>query len=217
MVDFTIAPSALAYLFGDTLEDLFAGKARLSLNETIPCREAKVKVKDLANAMLVAAFVHLAKEGALGLTLGKKGMLIKSSCVLATRGPGQGSRTDGWEGRLLANLTGNTKGDDIGSIAARSLGSRSADPWKEVILAAQRYLVEKGYFAEAERHGIAKVLGKELVPQCEKIAALQGEAEQVKAMLSAFRASQPALYEQLWKDVAGGIASCQEKPDTDFD
>ncbi|MBC7234102.1 MAG: hypothetical protein H5T68_12765 [Chloroflexi bacterium] len=212
MSDFTIAPSALAYLFGDTLEDLFAGRARLSSNETIPCREAKVKTKDLANAMLVAAFVHLANEGVLGLALSTKGMLVKSKFVLATRGSGQASHSGGLEGGIVANLTGK---EGVGVTVARVLGGESADPWQEVIRRARRYLVEKGYFAEEERHGIGKLLGKQLVPQCEKIAALQGEAEQVKAMLNAFRANQPALYEQLWKDVAGGIASRQEKPDMD--
>lgn len=217
MSEFTIAPSALAYLFGDTLEDLFAGRSRLPLSEAIPCREAKVKLRDLANVVLVAAFVQLASDGALGLALSTKGMVIKSKFVLATRGSGQASRSDGLEGRILANVTGIARNDDVSSVVARVQGRKSADPWKEVIGTVQRYLVGLGYFVEVERRGIGKLLGKELVPQCEKIAALRGEADRLKAALSAFRASQPAIYEQLWQDVARGIASCQEKPDTDFD
>lgn len=35
---YSIEPSALAYLFGDVLEDVFAGVSRFGLSETLPCR-----------------------------------------------------------------------------------------------------------------------------------------------------------------------------------
>ena len=63
MNDFSVLPSALAYLFGDVLESEFAGKTRLGFSEKLPCREIKIKKKDLATMMVVAGLSFLRKAG----------------------------------------------------------------------------------------------------------------------------------------------------------
>jgi hypothetical protein len=74
-----------------------------------------------------------------------------------------------------------------------------------------------GYFTEGERKGLGKLLGKELVPQCDKIAVLQAQVGAVRDLLVGFRSAQSELYSQVWKDVGSGIASRQETPDHDLD
>ena len=218
-MEYSIAPSALAYLFGDLLEDVFAGRAsRFTPNEKLPCREVKVKIKDLANVMLVAAFVHLAEEGYLKLTLGTKGRILKSKAVFAALSPERPSQgLHGLEAQIANSVTGKQKKDDVGSIVRRLWDADSSDPWRDIIGRAQRYLLSQGYFAEEKRRGVARLLGKKLVPQCERIVPLEGEARQLREMMAAFQAAQPELYKRLWKGVADGIRSRQERPDVDID
>ena len=217
MDGFSVLPSALAYLFGDMLQDQFAGKTRIGFSEKVPCREVKVKKKDLATVMLVAGFAHLRKSGHLRLAVGKRGRIIKSPCIHVTLAA-QASGYPGWlEGRILANVSGNLKKDDVRSIVWRLLGADSGDPWTDVIGQAQAYLLDQGYYMEEDRRRLGKLLGKKRVPLCERILGLQQEVGALRAMLSAFRMSESDTYEQLWKDVGKGIASRQEQPDVDYD
>ncbi len=75
------------------------------------------------------------------------------------------------------------------------------------------YLFGQAYFAEEKRRGITKLGGKKLIPQCERIAALEREAQQLREMMTAFQARQSELYNQLWRDVANGIDSRQVDTD----
>lgn len=214
MMKYSIEPSALAYLFGDVLEDVFVRASRFGLSQTLPCREVKVKKKDLAKVILAAAFVHLAEESHLKLTLGKKGRILKSKAAfaaLSSERPGQD--VGGLEGQVVNNITGNQKKNDVGSIVSRLLGTNCPDPWGAIIGEARTYLVSEGYFVEEERRGMAKLRGKKLIPKCERIATLEGKAQQLREMMATFQARQPELYRQLWKGAASGIASRQEAPD----
>ncbi len=208
-MEYSIAPSALAYLFGDMLEDVFAGRASwFGRSETLPCCRVEVNREDLATVMVTAAFLHLAEEGNLILTLGTTGRILKSKTVFAafrSRRPGQ--YLGGLEGEIVSNMSGFQMKNDVKHIVERLLGRHWSDPWREIIRRARRYLLYKGYFAEEERHGIAKLLGKKLIPQCGRILALEKEAWQLGKMMAAFQASQSELYERLWKCVEGGIAS----------
>jgi hypothetical protein len=217
MQDLSVSPSALAYLYGDQLEDLFVSRARLSVNETLPCREVKLKKKDLAAMVGVAALVGLLKEDCLRLSLGSRGAIIKSKHVLASRSTRPTSRFAGLEAELMSRVTGKDKDDGVASIVARVLGDDSADPWGRWLGRVRQHLLEQGYFTSEQRSGIGRLLGKELVPQCDRIAAVQPEVRQLRAVLAAYRAAEPQLYEQLWKDVTGGITSRQSTADIDLD
>ena len=102
---FTINPSALAYLFGDRLEDLFAGRSRLPFNETLPCREVKVKARDLPIAMLTTALIHLVRRGVVRLSLDSKGRILKKRFVLATITNESAANLGGLEGQILGSIT----------------------------------------------------------------------------------------------------------------
>lgn len=217
MNNFTVLPSALAYLFGDALEDLFPSRSRLAFGEKLPCRDVKVKRKDLAKAMILTAFVHLARQGHLTLTLSKKGRIIKRKFVLAARSGSPAGGLGGLEGQLMGVVRKDSKHNDVASLVWRLWSDDVSDPFGDVIHMSQAYLQRQGYFSEGERRGIARILGKKLVPECDRILALQGEVSLMQGMIAAFRAEQPELYAQLWKDVGKGIASRQEVSDDDAD
>jgi len=217
MTEFTITPSLLAYLFGDRLEDLFAGRSRLPINETLPCREVKVKSRDLPVAMVVTAFAYLARRQLLGLSLETKGRILKKRFVLATPTGGLGPDLPGLEGEILASIHRDAKGNDVPTVVWRLWRSDVTDPFSDVIRRGREYLLQLGLYAEGERRGIAKILGAKLVPECDKILALRSEAEHVREMVADFRTAQSELYVQLWKDVAKGIGSRQESQDVDMD
>ena len=216
MSESLVVPSALAYLYADTLQDLFASRARLSLSESLPCRHVSVRKTDVATLVLVTACVHWVREGCLDLTVGTRGMLVKSRYVQATRTTKAARRLDGLEALLLASVAVREKDNGVASIVNRLLRKDSVDPWGRVIQEVQRYLLGLGYYSEVQRKGLGKLLGKELVPQCDRIMPLQGHVGQVRDLLSGFRSSETELYGQLWKDVGAGITSRQETPDNDL-
>lgn len=211
---YSIAPSALAYLFGDLFEDVFAEKTRLASGVKIPCREKKVKKPDLTTLMLTAAFVHLAEKGFLKLTTGKKGLILKSTTVFAVLSPGRSAQKfDHFEGAVITNITGTEKKDDVGSIVQRLLERSTRDPRAQLIQETHKYLLGQGYFTKEERGGIAKILGKKTAPQCEKIVKLEKEAQQLRETMAAFQSTQPEIYKLLWKGVASGIRSREMRND----
>lgn len=216
MTEFTVAPSALAYLYADMLQDMCGPSAVMTLSEKLPCREVQVKKKDMATLILYTAFAYWVRAGCLRLGIETKGLLIKSKYVTVSRTPTPATRSDGLEAQLLTYLTGRAKDDSTAGIVARWLRKDSIDPWGAVIHEVQRYLASQGYFVESERKGLGKLLGKELQPQCDKIASLQGQVNPVRDLLSALRTAQPDVSTQLWKDIGSGITGRQETPDSDL-
>lgn len=216
-MEYSIAPSALAYLFGDVLQNVFARRAsRLTGSETLPCRRVKVKRRDLATVMFATALVHLAEEGHLKLTLDRKGRIFKTKAVFATLSPQRPDQGPGsLEEQIVNNITGKKKKDDVSSIVWRLLGTDWSNPWGHIIEEARGYLLGAGYFAEEKRRGIARLRGKKLIPQCDKITALEGEARELGKIMAIFQTRQSELYKQLWKGVTSGIASRQERKDLD--
>jgi hypothetical protein len=211
---YSVAPSALVYLFGDKLGDVLEISSRFALKEKIPCREVKVAKKDLTTSMFAVAFIYLNGENHLNLTVDKKGLVFKSDAVFAAFPPQRSKENlDGLERQIIYNITEEKNKDDVKSIIKRILGKDSHDPWGQVIKEMQEYLTTQDYFAKEERGGIAKILGRKTTPQCEKIAELETEVQQVREMVAAFKSSQPNVYKLLWKNIAAGIKSRQISDD----
>jgi hypothetical protein len=217
MSDLAVPPSALTYLYGDKLEDLFGGRSRLPFHETLPCREVKVKRKDLADAMVVSAFVFLAEQGHLVLAVQTTGRLVKRRFVQATRSSSPADSLSGLESQLASCVGMDPKRNDVPSVVWRLWRNDIHDPFGDVINMGKAHLRALGCFHEGQRRGVARILGKQLVPDCERILALRGQVRVVHEMLATFRGAQAALYAQLWKDVEKGIASRQEQQDVDTD
>lgn len=182
----------------------------------VPCRDARVKKRDLAATAVTVAFVGLAERAHLRLTLGKRRALLglrKRPAALATP-LGNAESVGGLEGDLLASLSGNQ--DPVRAIVERLL-PMSGDPWGDVIARIEEDMLEEGYFLEGERKEVAKFfLGKKLEPDCERMATLQEQVVPVREMLDGFHRKDGALYEHLLKDVRQGIKARQEV-DVDID
>ncbi len=216
MPDFTVPASALAYCYADQLTSAVVGRTALDLDHQLPCRDAKAKRKDVVTLVFTAALVHLARRGAIRMETGTRGALIKRKYVLVTLAT-RALATAGIEAALLAEVSGKAKDDGAGNLVARLLGKDRTDPWGHAVSLIQESLVELGLFAESERRGLGKLMGKDRTPVCDRVLALQAQVPVLKGLLSEFRAAQGPLYEQLWKDIGSGLASRQDKPDVDLD
>jgi hypothetical protein len=216
MSPFAVQPSALTYLFGDKLADLFAGKSLLSLSETLPCRGTKVKQNDLATAIITFSLVYLADSGELRLTTGKTGRLIKRTHVFADRA-GAGQVSGGLEEQILGAFRPAHGDNDVPSVVWRLWRSDAASPVGDVIRWAKTYLQQMGYFVEEQRKGIGRLLGAKLVPDCSAILPLESEVGALRGIVQRFSQGEPEIFAQLWSDVSKGISSRQESQDVDMD
>ena len=149
---YSIAPSALAYLFGDMLEDVFIKRNfwqdLSAVREILPCRRVKVERDNLANVIIVAAFVYLTEEGYLRLILGIKRGIFKSKDVF---GELRSSRLSPYPGSLEEQIVnkitrpGNHqwKKNDVGSIIQRLQSWHSEDPCRDFIRWPRKYLLAR--------------------------------------------------------------------------
>jgi hypothetical protein len=213
-VDTQQAPSAsgIVYLFGDH----FVDKARLG-GESLLYGGAKVKQNDLANQLLVAAFVGLAKAGCLQMERFEKKRLgvFTERDVETTRSGEPKEPLYGLEAAIWGSITGKRDQDRVKRIVGSIIGSMCANPWGVVVARAKDGLLEQAYLAtdkEVRRFAPDKIHWS---ANDELIAPHQGKVEEVKAMLSSFEAADPDLYKQLVDSVKGGIKAMHETPDYD--
>lgn len=210
------SPSGVVYLFGDR----FAGRDKLlSAGEKLPCSDVKVQKRELAQEMFRAAFASLAQGGQLSLALGqKKTLLFKSSAVFVTLNRREALELGGLEAGILRALTGDPKRDSVEEVVGRAIGEESIDPWGAAIDQARGHLLQLGYFVEEERGGLGRLVpGRKLLPQCERIAALQGHVPTVQALLAGLSSRDPALNKQLGDDIKKGITSRYKTREIDAD
>jgi len=210
------SPSGLVYLFGDR----FAGRDKLlAVGEKLPCSEVKVQKKDLVQAMFRGAFASLAQDGCLSLSLGqKKILLFKASAVFVTINRREARESGGLEAGILEVLTGDPRRDSVEEGVGRAIGEESVDPWGAVIDQTREHLLRLGYFVEEERSGLGRLVpGRKLLPQCERIMALQGNVPTVLALLEGLSSRDPTLNKQLGEDTKKGITSRYKTREIDAD
>lgn len=207
-------PSAsdIVYLFGDR----FAKKARVG-GETLVYGGGKVKLSDLADRLLVAAFADLADRGYLGLEAiqEKKLALFTTRDVQVTRLRGPEEALYGVDAAMWANLSGDPRQDRVRDIISRILVRQRPNPWRVIVELAKNGLAEQGYllvekeklrFRPDKLHWSANE--GQILPQ-------EGRVDEVKATLSSLEARDPALYKQLAESVKKGIQAMVESPDFD--
>ena len=199
-----VSPSGVVYLYGDH----FVGGGFLGGRIELPCRGVKVKKDELAEVAATAAFIGLAQEGYARLHIDQRRGTLglrKHKAVFLHPLEGVGTPRSGFEGRILGLLSDRQGLNNVVDILKR-LVSESEDPWAEVIWRVSEGLLEQGYFVEAERGRVAEfVLGSKVLPDCQRIAALQGQVEPVRNMIVSFRIANPRIYAQLMKDVRVAI------------
>jgi hypothetical protein len=187
-------PSAsdIVYLFGDR----FASKARLGGTQLLYGGQ-KVKLNDLANTLVVAAFADLASKGyvALEAVEEKKLVLFTSRDVQLSRLAAPGETLYGLEAAIWDRLSGDPKEDRVRPIISRITGRERPNPWNDVAEVVKSGLAEQGYL---------------ILPH-------EGRVDQVKAMLSSLETRDPTLYKQLQESVKKGIQAMLQQPDFDDD
>ncbi len=209
-------PSAsdIVYLFGDR----FASKPRIG-GETLLYGGSKVKLDDLANTLMVAAFADLASKGYVRLEVveGKKLGLFTSRDVQATRLSTSAEPLYGLEGAIWNQIIDNPKEDRVRPIVARILGGERPTPWRDITNVTKNGLAEQGYFNVEKEELRFRPDRYHWSANEELILLHEGRVDQVKTMLSSLEARDSALYKQLVESVKKGIQAMVEHPDYDTD
>jgi len=210
----SITPSGVVYLYGEH----FVGGGFLRGRIELPCRGVKVKKDELAETA-AAAFIGLAQGGHVRLYIDRRRGTLgirKHKAVFLQPLERAGTSPSGFKGMVLRSLSDCQGLNNTVDILKR-LVPESEDPWAGVIWRIREGLLEQGYFVEGKRGGVAKFfLGRKLLPDCERIATLQGQVEPVKSMMESFRKDSPKVYAQLMKDVRAAIKA-QKKVEEDYD
>ncbi len=210
----SVNTSAIIYAFADQFVET-RGRGGVQL----PCRDVRVKKRDLAAIAITAALISLGEAGYVRLSLGTRRALFglrKRPIVFAE--PLQSAVfVGGLEGGLLASLDDDPDENALRAVIGCLL-PMSGDPWADVIGRIEQGMLDQGYFAEQEREKkMARFfLGKKLDPDCQRIAELQEQVPSVRQRLDGFREANQELYDQLLEDVSQGIRARQEV-DMDMD
>jgi len=207
--------SAVVYTYADRFLEQRAGRGGVAL----PCRDVRVKKRELAPTAVTAAVVGLVKDGRIRLSLGQRRALLglrKQPTVLLDRTGGAAPDT-GIEGAILDSLSRSDGPLTIPKLVETML-PLSGDPWGTLIGLIEEDMLEQGYFSEGERGRAAQFfLGKKLEPDCQRILELERHVEPTRQMVASFRQANGTLYDQLVKDLRRAIRSRQEADvDVDF-
>jgi len=209
-------PSAsdIVYLFGDR----FARKARVG-GAKLLYGGNKVKLSDLANILMVAAFADLASRGYVGLEAvkEKKLGLFTSRDVQVSRLSAPGEALYGLDAAIWDKLSDDPKEDRVRPIISRILGGEQMNPWSDIADVAKSGLAEQGYFNVEKEELRLRPDKYHWSANEELILPHEGGVDEVKAMLSSLESREPALYKQLQDSVKKGIQAMVEQPDYDDD
>jgi hypothetical protein len=209
-------PSAsdIVYLFGDR----FAKKARIG-GAKLLYGGSKVKLSDLANVLMVAAFADLSSRGYVGLEAvqEKKLGLFTSRDVQVSRLSAPEEPLYGLEAAIWDKLSDDPKQDRVGPIISRILGGERMNPWSDLADVAKNGLAEQGYFNVEKEELRLRPDKYHWSANEDLILPHEGRVDQVTAMLSSLESRDPALYKQLQESVKKGIQAMVEQADYGFD
>jgi hypothetical protein len=205
-----VPASCIVFLVGD----LFAPPATmLTSAERLPCGGATVRRRDLAHAMLRAAFAQLTRDGHIAFALGERRALIRPRRAVIVTPLRPDPSSGGLEASILGALTSDPRRDYAEAVVARAIGGPSIDPWGSAIQQAVRHLHRLGYYAEARG-----LLGRTtLTPLCDRVAPLRAQAPAVRALLQDLDTRDPALAAQLDEDIKRGVNDRREGLGADID
>jgi len=210
----TPSASDIVYLFGDR----FAKKARIG-GAKLLYGGSKVKLSDLANVLMVAAFADLASRGYVGLEAvqEKKLGLFTSRDVQVSRLSAPEEPLYGLEAAIWDKLSDDPKQDRVGPTISRILGGEQMNPWSDLADVAKNGLAEQGYFNVEKEELRLRPDKYHWSANEDLILPHEGRVDEVKAMLSSLESLDPALYKQLQESVKKGIQAMVEQTDYDFD
>ena len=209
-------PSAsdVVYLFGDR----FAKKARLG-GEKLVFGDQKVKLSDLADKLMVAAFADLTNRGYLVLEVveQKRLGLFTSRDVQASRAAQPAEPLFGLEAAIWDRIADDPQQDRVREIISRITGGTQPNPWRDIVDLAKNGLAEQGFLLtdkEVRRLRPDKIHWS---PNEESILPHEGRVDEVRALLSSLEMRDSALHKQLAESVKKGLQAMVEEQDFGFD
>jgi hypothetical protein len=206
--------SGVVYLFGDR----FAKKARLG-GEKLVFGGQKVKLSDLADKLLVAAFADLANRGYLALEVveQKRLGLFTSRDVQVTRAAQPAEPLFGLEAAIWGNIADDPQQDRIREIISRITGGTQPNPWRDIVDLAKNGLAEQGFLLTEKEVRRLRPDKIHWSPNEESILPHEGRVDEVKALLSSLETRDPTLHKQLVESVKKGVQAMVEEQDFGFD
>jgi hypothetical protein len=208
-------PSAsdVVYLFGDR----FARKARLGAEQLV-YGGAKVKLSELVDKMMVAAFADLASKGYVGLEKveQKKLAVFTWRDVEVTRLSTPAETLFGLDAAIWEKLTGDPRQDRVREIIRRITGGTRLNPWRDLVALTKEGLAEQGFLVVEKEERRLRPDKVTWSANEEAILAHEGRADEVKALLASLETRDPELYKQLEESVKRGIEAMKQQ-DYDFD
>lgn len=176
-----------------------------------PCTDAQVKLSSLVKEMLMTAFLSLAGNRAIELSLGKKKHLFSEHRAAFVAGKAEAEVAPaGLEGAILKNLRPRVEENSARDVVSRIVGSTTIEPYSAIIEMSMDNAARAGYFEEQPRTGTAAFLGKKTLPRlftprCERIATLLPRVAEVKRVRGTFKNNHPELHEVLFEDIEKSV------------
>jgi hypothetical protein len=205
-------PSAsdIVYLFGDR----FVKTARLGGARLI-YGGSRVKLSDLGDKLMLAAFVDLASRGYVELERveQKRLGLLTARDVQVTRLPQPAQPLYGVEAAIWDNIAGDPQQDQVRPIISRIVGGRRPNPWSDMVDLARNGLAEQGYLIADKEELRFRPDKIHWSANEESILPHEGKVEEIKAKLSSLETRDPALFKQLVDSVKKGIQAMVRQPD----
>ena len=198
-----VGVATLLYISGER----WASPAPALLRGTVPpCGETRVALRELTTSMLAAAFWSLRESGAVGLLpMGKSRLPWTKPAIEVEFRDDRPLPT--FEARLLAAVE-RAGARRVRRVADLWFGDSHADPDQYVLNVAALELIETGHAAEGRR-GILKAMTGKLAyePDCERLASLEADAEQLLDRFDAFRRDEEELWDALRAECNDAIAA----------
>jgi hypothetical protein len=199
--------SDIVYLYGDS----FVAKSSWR-GETLRLEASGVKVHSdkLAETMLLAAFAALEQGGWIELPIVKVGLLFKRDTPVLRQGPADLSALAGLEAAIATTIDPRLDWfNTIPNLLLRLIGGKRPGPSGELIHFAREHLVETGhlYVLENPAQGLARLVqGSQKVEANQTlVAASDGEADRVWALLDERRALDARRWELVRKETAWAL------------
>lgn len=201
----TVPACVLFYLFADQLA---AAPTAVNVYGTVsvPCVPGAVRADDLTIQLLAATLWSLREEGALRMDVVQRRLYLGSETrIQLTRVAG--SSSPGFPQDLLDAISGVAEDDAVEAVIGRWFSHPYADPYRHVIVAAQKELVGAGCLAI-----VAQPSGENtLWERCDVAEALRQAYSDFPVRWRRFLTDEPDLAGLLQASCASAIAAQRDQ------
>ena len=171
-----------------------------------PCSETKVVLRELTSSMLAAAFLSLRDHGAVALLPAQRSRLPWTKRAVEVEYLGDRGLPL-FEARVLAAVDrlGRTR---VRRAADRWFGNSHGDPDQYVLNVAALELIEAGHAASGRGGVLEEMRGRlDYEPHCERLAALDADADRLLGRVDSFRRDEEGLWDALRAECNDAISA----------